>query len=72
MLAAEIFVNLLGAYAAVGLLFAIGFVARGIKRIDPVANGSTIGFRLMVLPGSAALWPLLLRSWIRNKGISHD
>jgi hypothetical protein len=66
MKAAELFVNLLGAYAAVGILFAIAFVTIGISRVDPVAKNSTVGFRLIVLPGATLLWPLLLRRWIRE------
>ena len=65
---AEWLVNLLGAYAAFGLLFAAVFVTWGIGRIDPAAKGSGIGFRLIVLPGVVALWPLLLKRWIRARG----
>lgn len=64
MRAAELFANLLGVYAAVGILFAIAFVTIGISRVDPVAKNTTVGFRLIVLPGAALLWPLLLRRWI--------
>ena len=28
----------------------------------------TWGFRLLILPGAAALWPLLLLRWLRAKG----
>lgn len=66
MAAAEWFVNLLAAYAALGALFAIAFVTMGVTRVDPVAKGSGIGFRLVILPGVAALWPLLLGRWIRK------
>jgi hypothetical protein len=52
-----------GAYAAIGLVFALAFVARGIERIDPAARGASFGFRLVVLPGAVALWPLLARRW---------
>ena len=54
MFAAEVIVGVMSAYAAAGMLFAIAFVARGIGVVDPVAKGSTIGFRLMVFPGVAA------------------
>lgn len=47
------------AYAAIGLLFAVYFVTAGVSRIDPVAAGSPILFRLFILPGCAALWPIL-------------
>ena len=54
------------AYAGLGLLFAIAFVTVGAGRLDPVARSGTWGFRLLILPGSAALWPLLLRRWLRG------
>jgi hypothetical protein len=66
MTAVEWFVNALYAYAAVGLVFACVFVSIGIGRVDPVALGSGLGFRLIVLPGSVALWPRLLLRWIRR------
>jgi len=66
MVAAEWFVGVLTAYAALGVLFALAFVTKGIGRIDPVAKGTRAGFRLIVFPGTAALWPLLLNRWIRE------
>ena len=53
-------------YFVIGFLFAIAFIAIGVKRLDPNASGSGIGFRLLILPGSAAFWPLLLQRWIRR------
>ena len=29
------------------------------------ADGATWGFRLLILPGAAALWPVLLSRWLR-------
>ena len=54
-------VTVLGVYVVAGVLFAAVFVARGIERIDAAAVGAGIGFRLIVFPGAAALWPVLLR-----------
>ena len=54
-------------YAAVGIVFAIVFVIAGIGVVDPVARSSSTGFRLVVMPGCAALWPLLLRRWMRAR-----
>jgi hypothetical protein len=65
VLFAELFVGALAAYSAAGLAFAIAFVLFGISRVDPVAEHSPIGFRLIVMPGVAALWPLLLARWLR-------
>jgi len=58
-------VNLLLLYLGLGVLFGIPFVIRGVNRIDPVAGKSTWGFRLIILPGTVALWPMLARRWIR-------
>lgn len=63
-------VHVLTVYAALGVLFAIAFVGTGIKQVDPVARNSGLGFRLIILPGVAALWPLLAVRWIRNTGAS--
>jgi hypothetical protein len=60
------FVRLLGLYAGLGLLFALAFVSRGVERLDPGARGATLGFRLIIVPASIALWPLLLRRWLRG------
>jgi len=67
---AEQFVGALAAYSAAGVAFAIAFVLFGISRVDSVAEHSPIGFRLIVMPGVAALWPLLLTRWLRAVAIS--
>ena len=69
MLAVEWAVNALAASAALGVLFAAVFVTKGIGQFDPGARGSGAGFRLVVFPGSAALWPLLLAMWISRRRV---
>lgn len=63
MAVAEIIAAVLVAYAAVGLLFALLFVFRGVNRIDEAAAESGAGFRLIIIPGVAALWPVMLLRW---------
>ena len=60
-------VTLAGVYLALGILFAIPFVFRGVNRIDPVAGGSSWGFRLIIIPGVIVLWPLLARRWMTRR-----
>ena len=67
MLVAQLLAGVLIAYTAVGALFAIVFVTKGIGRVDPVAQTSKIGFRLIVFPGVTALWPLLFARWIHEE-----
>lgn len=57
------FLSLLGVYLAFGLLFAIPFAFFGVGKIDPHAAHGSWGFRLLVIPGTMAFWPLLLRRW---------
>jgi hypothetical protein len=57
----------LSLYALVGLIFALPFVMRGAGRIDPVARTGTAGFRILIIPGVIALWPLLMSRWIRGR-----
>jgi hypothetical protein len=58
-----VFLILLGAYLACGLAFAIPFALVGVQKLDPHAVHGSWGFRLLVIPGTLALWPLLLRRW---------
>jgi hypothetical protein len=53
-------------YLGAGLLFALAFVSRGVAVVDPAARGSSLGFRALLVPGAALLWPLLLRRWWRR------
>ncbi len=56
-----------GAYLALGVVFALLFLLRGVERLDPAVRGSSVGFRLVVLPGVVTLWPLLLWRWARGR-----
>ncbi|MCB9592527.1 MAG: hypothetical protein H6719_07330 [Sandaracinaceae bacterium] len=52
-------------WAAVGALVWVGFAFFGGPRAVPGMKGSSIAFRLMILPGVALLWPLVLLRWAR-------
>jgi len=60
---AALFVGLLTLYGSLGAVFAVAFAARGVDAVDPMARGSSWGFRVLILPGSALFWPLLLVRW---------
>ncbi len=63
---AEMIVSALALYFAAGLIFAVIFVTIGIGRVDPNAKGAKLSVRLLLIPGSVALWPVLLYHWIRG------
>jgi hypothetical protein len=56
----------LAVYASLGLVFAVPFVWLGVQRLDSEAPGSGVGFRLLILPGVAAFWPMFLYPWRRG------
>ncbi len=63
---AKAIVYTLAVYANVGLVFSVPFVWLGVQRLDSEAQGSGIGFRLLILPGVAAFWPMFLQRWLRG------
>jgi hypothetical protein len=64
---AKTFVYALETYAGLGLIFAVPFVWLGVQRLDSTARGSGIAFRLLILPGVVALWPMFV--FRRRQGI---
>ncbi|GEM_PF-859881 len=57
-----------GGYLALGLGFAVVFVLRGVRELDPTARErASVGFRLAILPASTVFWPLLLRRWLSGQ-----
>ena len=64
--AAQAIVLALEVYFGLGILFAIAFAWRGAAAIDPGARDATAGFRILIVPARALLWPLLLRRWLRR------
>ena len=63
---AKAIVYTLAIYAGLGLLLAMPFVWFGVQRVDSEAQGSGVGFRLLILPGVAAFWPMFLYRWTRG------
>ena len=63
---AKAIVYALAVYASLGLVFAVPFAWLGVQRLDSEAQGSGIGFRLLILPGVAAFWPMFLHRWRRG------
>ena len=53
-------------YLLAGLAFATWFALAGAGRLDPIARNGSKGFRLLVIPGAALLWPGLLLRIVRG------
>jgi hypothetical protein len=63
---AKAIVYTMALYVGLGLVFAVPFVWSGVQRLDSEAQGSGIGFRLLILPGVAVFWPMFLDRWRRK------
>jgi hypothetical protein len=56
----------LALYAAAGFAVAVAFLALGVTRVLPEPAPVTLGARIMLFPGAAALWPYVLIRWLRS------
>jgi len=70
MIIATVILMLIGLYLGIGLLFGVVFITWGVEQLDHATKGTSWLFRLLLLPGSVALWPWLARSWIQSKEVT--
>jgi hypothetical protein len=61
-----LFLNALALYAAIGVVTALAFVIFGVTRVQPAPV--SLGARILILPGAAAMWPYVLKRWIAARG----
>ena len=53
-------------YAAIGVVTAVAFAAVGVTRVQPASM--SLGARILIVPGAAALWPYVLKRWRAARG----
>ena len=63
---AAAFLILSGIYLICGLAFAVPFAFFGVGKIDPHAAHGTWGFRLLIVPGTILLWPILAQRCVKG------
>jgi hypothetical protein len=63
---ASAFLMASGIYLICGLAFAVPFLLVGVGKIDVHAAHGTWGFRLLIIPGTILLWPLLAQRWLKG------
>jgi hypothetical protein len=54
-----------GLYVAVGIAVGVAFVCYGVTRVLEHPATVSPGARILLFPASAALWPLILRRWLK-------
>jgi len=57
----ELILIIAAIYLLMGVLFVIPFLMKGLKKVDEGAHGSTIGFKIIIIPGVIVFWPVLLK-----------
>jgi hypothetical protein len=57
----------LGLYAALGVVIGLAFVLTGVTRVLEHRAPVSAGARVLLFPASAALWPLILRRWLKAR-----
>jgi hypothetical protein len=62
--AATVVIAGIAAYAAAGIVTGLAFVLFGVARAPPEPASVTAGARILLLPGAAALWPIVLGRWL--------
>jgi hypothetical protein len=63
---AHVLVQSVAIYLVCGAAFAAVFLWRWVGRLDAAAEHGTWGFRVLVFPGVATLWPLFVVRVIRR------
>lgn len=63
---AELYLSVVAAWLLVGTGFAAWFLTIGAARLDPDVLKAGSLTRLLLLPGSVLLWPVLLRRVIQG------
>ena len=58
-------------YLALGFIFSIAFITKGVEKIDKGAHGASFGFWIIIIPGTMIFWPLLLRKWLNSSKANH-
>jgi hypothetical protein len=63
---ADLIYHLASLYLALGVLCALPFAAL-VQRLEPSARGASPLFRVLIVPGAALLWPLIVQRALRRR-----
>lgn len=64
---------IVAAWFAVGAIVAVPFLLFAVGGAVEGAKGSSVAFRLMMLPAAALLWPIVVRLWVGSRsGARHS
>lgn len=53
-------------YLALGVLFSIAFLWKGIAKVDDGAKETGVVFKMLLFPGLIGFWVYFLRKWLKT------
>lgn len=59
----ELILITLAAYLGLGIIIACLYLIKAIHKVDQTAISTSLGFKLIIFPGLAMLWPIMLMKW---------
>lgn len=58
--------SIVGTYLAIGVIFSLVFLWKGIAKIDAGVNGSDRLFKVLIFPGLIVFWVYFLHKWLKT------
>jgi len=58
---ATILLVALGVYILIGIIFYFPFIRKGVHTIDDGVKAAPLFMKILIFPGTVALWPILLK-----------
>lgn len=58
---------IIGIYLALGVVFSILFLWKGITKVDAATEGSGLFFKVLLFPAMTVFWIFFLRKWLKTK-----
>jgi hypothetical protein len=63
----SIVINIIGIYLALGFVFSLVFMWKGLAKVDESVKGSGWFFKVLIFSGMVAFWVLFLNKWLKIK-----
>jgi len=61
-----ILLSIFGVYLALGVLFSIIYLWKGISKVDSKTEESGFFFKILLFPGMCFFWILFLMKWMKS------
>lgn len=55
-----------GVYLLIGIAFYFPFIKKGVHTFDDGVKDAPVFMKILIFPGTVALWPILLKKWRRG------